>query len=55
MEWADRIQVATGRNRTPGRRDWTGAESAVGTPLPEDFKELWPATLGRPPAAGVRR
>jgi hypothetical protein len=41
MEWVDRILAVTGQHGTPGQQDWTGVESAVGTPLPEDFKELW--------------
>ncbi|MFF8918008.1 SMI1/KNR4 family protein [Streptomyces sp. NPDC015032] len=40
MEWVDRILSATGWDGMPGRLDWAGVESAVGTPLPEDFKGL---------------
>ncbi|MFB7651477.1 MULTISPECIES: hypothetical protein [unclassified Streptomyces] len=40
MEWVDRLVAVTGGSAEPGDPDWSGTESALGTPLPADFKEL---------------
>jgi hypothetical protein len=40
MEWVDRLASATGWDSAPGEADWTATEAALGTPLPDDFKEL---------------
>ncbi|MFI6080297.1 hypothetical protein ACIBBB_04820 [Streptomyces sp. NPDC051217] len=40
MEWVDRLVTVTGWNAESVEFDWSDTESALGTPLPTDFKEL---------------
>lgn len=40
MEWVDRLQEATGWQEPRWECDWEAIESALGTSLPTDYKEL---------------
>lgn len=40
VQWVDRLQEATGWREPRRQGDWTAAESALGTSLPADYKEL---------------
>lgn len=41
MHWTDRLQETTGWNGPRRECDWTALESALGTSLPTDWKELF--------------
>jgi len=40
MTWVERLMTVTGWEGEAGEPDWSGTEEALGTSLPEDFKEL---------------
>ncbi|MEU1437513.1 hypothetical protein ABZ438_26130 [Streptomyces sp. NPDC005786] len=40
MEWVERLAAVTGWDGDTREPDWSGTEESLGTPLPEDFKEL---------------
>ncbi|MER5278588.1 hypothetical protein ABT025_22960 [Streptomyces sp. NPDC002809] len=40
MEWVERLVTVTGWGGEAGEPDWSGTEEFLGTPLPDDFKEL---------------
>lgn len=40
MEWVDRLLEVTGWREPPQKRNWEAVESALGTVLPSDYKEL---------------
>lgn len=40
MEWVERLVAITGWVGETGEPDWASTEEFLGTPLPEDFKEL---------------
>lgn len=40
MEWIEQLVTATSWSAEPDELDWSDTETALGTPLPPDFKEL---------------
>ncbi|MFI6858952.1 hypothetical protein ACIBKZ_03460 [Streptomyces sp. NPDC050421] len=40
MEWVERLVAVTGWDGETSETDWSGTEEFLGTPLPDDFKEL---------------